>query len=362
MKDNYRKTWIEVDLTALYKNYQIAQKAIGDKKIIPVVKANAYGHGMIEVMRFLVEKGVSICAVSLLEEAVSLREHFKDIKILILGVVSEDDFDVVSNHKLDMTINNLATLKAVLKYDQKLNCHLKVDTGMARYGILDPKEVVKAVNKLQKHPTVKLEGIYTHLAIVDENEAYADRQLEKMRKIIQSLTVKPPMIHISNSSATFMHEHKLDFTTHVRLGISLYGLSLNPYTPILYPVMKLKTTIVQIRLLKPGDCVGYGANYCPIKPENIGVLPLGYADGFLRRNKDGKVEINGKIYQLVGRICMEACFVKLDDEVKVGDSVTVFGGLIEIDEIARHNQTINYEIVTTMSSRIQRRYLRGEIK
>lgn len=358
MKNSFRKTWLEIDLRNLYKNYELALKKIAPKKIIPVVKANAYGHGVFPVMEYLVNKGVNVCAVSLIEEALLLREHFKDLKIIILGAVLKEDLNVISKNNLDMTINDEEMLKAVLKFNKPLNCHLKVDTGMARYGIIEIEKIIYAVEELTLNPLINLVGIYTHLAIVDENESYLEKQLKKMEKIITSLKVKPPYIHISGSSATFTKEKELTYTTHVRLGISLYGLAINPKTPKLYPVMKLFTTITQIRLLKPGECVGYGADYCPVKAEYIAVLQLGYGDGFLRRNKNFFVEINNKRYQLVGKICMDACFVLVDETVKTGDIVTVFGHLISIDEVAKYNETINYEIVTTMSLRIERRYLK----
>ncbi|HHT39980.1 MAG: alanine racemase [Acholeplasmatales bacterium] len=358
MKNSFRKTWLEINLVNLYKNYELALKTVAPKKVIPVVKANAYGHGVLAVMEYLISRGVDVCAVSLLEEALHLRKHFKDLKIIILGAVLKEDLAVISKYNLDMTINDEEMLKAVLKFDRPLNCHLKVDTGMARYGIIESDRIIKATTELTKNPLIDLVGIYTHLAIVDENESYLDKQLKKMEKIVASLKEKPPYIHISSSSAIFTKEKALDYTTHVRLGISLYGLSINPKTPPLYPVMKLFTTVTQIRLLKPGDCVGYGADYCPVKPEFIAVLQIGYGDGFLRRNKNSFVEINNKRYQLVGKICMDACFVLVDETIKTGDIVTVFGNLITVDEVADYNETINYEIVTTMSLRIERRYLK----
>ena len=149
----------------------------------------------------------------------------------------------------------------------------------------------------------------------------------------------------------------IDFTTHVRYGISLYGLSLDSKNQGLIPVMKLKTKIVSLKSLKKGECVGYSQTYCAIEDEIIGILPIGYADGFLRRNKHGDIEIKNKRYQLVGNICMDACFAKVDTSIKVGDVVTLFGGLVSIDEVAKRNKTINYEIVTSISYRVPKKYI-----
>lgn len=358
MKNSFRKTWLEIDLRNLYKNFLLAKEEVKGKEVIPVIKANAYGHGAIKVMEYLYQKGVKICAVSLLEEAVALRESFKDIKIIVLGAVLKEDLEIVAKYNLDMTINSKEILEEVISFNKNLNCHLKVDTGMARYGLIDENEIKEAVSTLQKTKHVNLVGIYTHLAIVNENENYLDKQLKKIERIVKSLAVKPPMIHVSNSSAIFTKEKDLDYTTHVRLGISLYGLSINPETPPLFPVMKLFTTVIQVRELNPGDCVGYGADYCPTNSEHIAVIPLGYGDGFLRRNKNSIVEINNKRYNLVGKICMDASFVLVDNTVKLGDVVTVFGGLVSIDEVANYNETINYEITTTMNLRVERKYIK----
>ncbi len=355
---SYRKTWLEINLVNLYKNYLLAKQYSNGKEVIPVIKANAYGHGDYEVMDYLYQKGVRVCAVSLLEEAVNLRKHFDDLKIIVLGPVLKEDLKTISKANLDMTIYNEEILNEVINYQDKLNVHLKIDTGMSRYGLNDEAKIIKAVETLQNLSNIDLVGIYTHLAIVDENEDYLNKQLTKIEKIVKSLKKRPKMVHVSNSSATFTKENTFDYTTHVRLGISLYGLTLNPKTPPLYPVMKLYTTIMQIHKLSKGDCVGYGASYCAKDVEYVAVLPLGYGDGFLRRNENSSVEINNKRYNLVGRVCMDACFVLVDKDTKVNDKVTIFGGLVSIDEVAKYNNTINYEITTNMNLRVERKYIK----
>ena len=178
-----------------------------------------------------------------------------------------------------------------------------------------------------------------------------------MDLLVSKIKVLPEMIHISNSSSTFKYEFQIPYTTHVRLGISLYGLSLDINKPDILPVMQLKSKVVQIKNLKSGECVGYGATYCAKEPEKIAILPIGYADGFLRRNKTGFVEMHQKKYKIVGIICMDACFIKIDDTIKVGDEVTLFGGIITIDDVARRLNTINYEVITSISSRVPRVYI-----
>ncbi|MBU1092926.1 MAG: alanine racemase [Firmicutes bacterium] len=354
MNPIYRPTWAEINLDHLWYNYLEAQKELKNKTIIPVIKANAYGFGAIEVMKHLYHKGVRIAAVSLLEEAIELRTVFKDIEILMLGPVMAKDLSVASEYKIDVTIYDQEIYEAIRLFNKPIGCHLKIDSGMSRYGLNEPNQIIRIVDELSNSTHIDLKGIFTHFATANENLAFYQMQLERFKAIISQIKKRPRMIHISNSSSTFKYEKDYDFTTHVRLGISLYGLSLDDPKPDLKPVMSLKSTVVQIKELKIGECVGYGATYCPKDDEKIAILPIGYADGFIRRNKTGYVEIREKKYKIVGIICMDACFIKIDDQVQLGDVATLYGGLISIDEVAKRLGTINYEVCTSLSYRVPR--------
>ncbi|MFH0766921.1 MAG: alanine racemase [Bacillota bacterium] len=359
MNHRYRPTWAEINLDHLWHNYQEAQKKLKNKTIIPVIKANAYGHGALAVMRHLYHHGVKIAAVSLLEEALEIRKHFPDIDILMLGPIMPSDLGIASKHKIEITIYDEEIYEAVKAHNQWIICHLKIDTGMSRYGLTETKTIVNTVEELQLMKHVSLKGIYTHFATANENETFYLMQLNRFKDILKAIKTLPPMIHISNSSSTFKYEESYHFTTHVRLGISLYGLSLDDPKPDLKQVMSLKSTIVQIKQLLPGDCVGYGATYCAKDFETIGILPIGYADGFLRRNKTGYVEIKRRKYKIVGIICMDACFINIDDQVEIGDVATLYGDMITIDEIAKRLGTINYEVCTSLSYRVPRVMIEG---
>ncbi len=357
--NNYRPTWAEINIDALWYNIEYARKHLHNQEIIPVIKANAYGHGAIPIFKFLIKKGIKCVAVSLLEEALELRAIHKDIKILMMGAILKEDFKIASIHDIDVTIYSTEILKEMAEEHMPLKVHLKIDSGMNRYGIKDLNEIKQAIKVIEHHPHLTFEGIYSHFATANENETYYHMQLNFIKDVLSQMKKKPPMIHISNSSSTLKYEKNYDFTTHIRYGISLYGLSLDDPKPDLRPVMSLKSKVVQIKDLKAGECLGYGASYQAKKDEKIAILPIGYADGFIRKNKSGSVEINHKVYRIIGKICMDACFIKVDETVKVGDIATLFGGIISIDDIAKRLDTINYEITCQVSYRVPRIYIEG---
>lgn len=362
MSKYYRPTWAEINLNDIEHNLNYVASLNPNKQIIPVIKADGYGHGAIEIMEFLYQKKINMFAVSLLEEAIELRDKNKKIKILMLGPILEEQFSIAQKYKIDITVYDKAMILALLKTKLKLNVHLKIDTGMNRYGLKDKKEIIDIIDKFQAHQTLNLEGIFTHFATADNNKKIYDLQLERFRDILSDINIKPKMIHISNSSSAIKYENHYDFTTHIRLGISLYGLSLDKMKTDLKPVMSLKSKVAQIKQLKPGEVVGYGATYTSVTRERIAVIPIGYADGFIRKNKSNDVEINKKRYPIIGLICMDAIFVSIDNQVNIGDEVTLFGGLITIDEVANKQQTIVYEVCTNISSRVPRIYIKGEEK
>ena len=355
----YRPTWASIHLDHLKNNIELAQQSVPNKTVIPVIKANAYGHGAQQIFTYLIRLGYELFAVSLLEEALELRALNQDVEIMMLGPILKDQFEIASKHHIQITLYDEAIIDDVLSEKTTITCHLKVDTGMSRYGLIEPEIIIDRVNQLQQSPHVNLKGIYTHFSTSNENEAYHHMQYEKMCQILSKIDHLPEMVHMSNSSSLYKYEHEFAYTTHVRLGISLYGLSLDDPKPDLRPVMSLHSKVVQIKHLQPGDCVGYGATYQAKKQERIAVIPIGYADGWIRRNKTGHVEINQHLYKIVGIICMDACFVKVDENVNVGDIVTLFGGMISTDDVAHRLNTINYEVTCLISSRVPRIYEGG---
>lgn len=358
MSKIYRKTYAEINLAHIYENYCHIQNMLDKKIIIPVVKANAYGHGAIEVVRFLVEKGIHYFAVSLLEEAIEVRKEFPLVDILIMGHVPKEYFPVSASNNFTILITNMEQLENIIEFDLPLKVHLKIDTGMNRLGFKSNIEIIKAFSILRDHHSIDLEGICTHFATADENKLAYDKQLSRFKEVLSLLQYDFKIVHISNSSSMIKYEKDYDFTTHTRLGISLYGLTLDKETRFLSNTYRLMSQFAEIKYLAAGEKVGYGHTYKATKNEVIGVLPIGYADGFIRQNQGGDVEINGKRYEIIARICMDQLFVKIDDTITIEDQVIIFGGLVSIDEVATRLQTINYEIVCQITSRVPKKYLR----
>jgi len=357
MNKSYRKTYAEINLHSLYENYKKIQNLLPSKTIIPVVKANAYGHGVIEVVRYLANNDINYFAVSLLEEAIEIRKEFPLVDILIMGFVQREFFNVASENNFTVTIANMSQLEGIVDFDLPLKVHLKIDTGMNRLGFKNNVDIMKSCSILKEHPTINLEGIYTHFATADGNKVDYDMQLSRFKEVLSILNYDFEMIHVSNSSSMIKYEKEIDFTTHTRLGISLYGLTLDQETTFLTNTYRLISQFAEIKKLHAGEKVGYGFTYTAIKDEIIGVLPIGYADGFIRQNQGGDVEINKKRYQIIGRICMDQLFVKIDESINMNDRVILFGGMISIDEVANRLNTINYEVICQITSRVPKQYI-----
>lgn len=358
MNSTFRKTYSEINLANLYDNFISIKNIIGDKKIIPVVKANAYGHGVVEVVSHLYSKNIDYFAVSTLEEALEIRKSFENIDILVMGVVQFDYFHIAAANNITISISNEDQLNNLEYLVELLKVHLKVDSGMNRLGFKSNSQIVEAVNILKKNKNIDLEGIFTHFSTADSDYGYYKDQLIRFQNILNIVKFKFKMVHASNSSSAIKYDKNLPFTTHVRLGISLYGLTLDSETKFLKNTYKLITHISEIKQLEPGDKVGYGATYTALEHELIGVLPIGYADGFIRKNRDSFVEINQKKYQIIGTICMDQMFIKIDKSVNKEDDVILFGNLISIDDVAKRLETINYEIICQISYRVPKIYIK----
>jgi len=353
----YRKTYLEINLDHLVDNYKLVQDRIGDKKVIPVVKANAYGHGVVNVVQKLVEENVKFFAVSLLEEALELRQVFPNIDLMMMGVCNEDDFFVASKNKVQVTIGNQRQLEQVLSLNRPIKVHIKIDTGMHRLGFKDLDQAVQAFQRLQKSNHVNLVGVYTHFATADNDYDYYLLQKAKFEEFLTKIDHQHLMVHASNSSSAIKYEDSLPYTSHVRLGISLYGLTLDKETKFLKNTCRLITHISEVKELKKGEKLGYGANYQAKQDEKIGVLPIGYADGFIRKNQGGYAEIQGYKCEIIGRICMDQMFVRLVDHMTIDQEVILFGGMVSIDDVAKRLDTINYEVICQITSRVPRTYI-----
>ncbi|WP_307894644.1 alanine racemase [Bacillus swezeyi] len=370
LKPFYRKTWAEIDLTALKENVRNMKQHIGEHvHLMAVVKANAYGHGSAQVAKAALEEGASVLAVALLDEALSLRAEGIEEPILVLGAVPPEYTGIAAEKRIIVTGYSVQWLKEVLGFldgvDPPLEFHLKIDTGMGRLGCKTEEDIKEMMEMAESSSKLNCTGVFTHFATADETDTdYFNMQLNRFEELTKPLPLDRLMVHSSNSAAGLRFKKQL--FNAVRFGISMYGLS--PSTEIkdelpfpLREVFSLHTELSHVKTIKKGESVSYGATYTAEHDEWIGTVPVGYADGWLRRLAGTEVLIDGKRQKIAGRICMDQFMISLDEEYPVGTKVTLIGKQedewISVDEIAQKLQTINYEITCMISSRVPRMFL-----
>ncbi|USK34133.1 alanine racemase [Bacillus sp. F19] len=368
----YRDTWAEIDLDAIYSNVKSMKNHIGENtQLIAVVKANAYGHGDVEVAKTALEAGAEMLAVAFLDEAVVLREAGVDVPILVMGASRPADVKIAIDQRIILTAPSLEWLTEAEKNVQKglLSVHLKIDTGMGRLGVRTEEELLQAFKFAEEKPKVKIEGIFTHFATADElDTAYFSKQYDVFTAMAQKAAdYDGVMIHCGNSATGLRFPEKLVHA--VRLGISMYGLSpsmeIKPELPYeLKEAFSLHSRLVHVKKISKGDKVSYGATYTAEKDEWIGTIPIGYADGWVRRLKESEVLIDGERMPIVGRICMDQCMIKLSSFKETGTKVTLIGrqkeDFISVDEVAERLDTINYEVPCTITLRVPRMFLKNK--
>jgi len=333
------------------------QRRIRPKQVIPVLKADAYNHGARRVVDYLYRKGVRFFAVSLLEEAIELKKVHDDIEVLIMGPIRPEDVHAVADHDLIFTLSRWAHFEAVKSLKRPVRFHLKLDTGMNRLGFKNVDDAVKIFEYAREDEHIQLEGVYTHFATADGDRAYYQTQKDAFEEHLEQLPYLPEMVHVSNTSSLMKYERNIPYTTHARMGIGLYGTSLEEEDYGLKPTFILETEVSAVKTLKKGDKVSYSITYEAPQDERIAVLSIGYADGLIRRNQGGDVWIKGKRHEIIGRICMDQTIIRIDDTVEAGDKVELIGSHIHIDEVAERLETINYEVFTLISKRVPKIYI-----
>ncbi|CEG25361.1 alanine racemase [Bacillus sp. B-jedd] len=363
----YRDTWAEVDLDAVYKNTSAIKELLPENVgLIAVVKANAYGHGDVEVAETALAAGAGYLAVAFMDEALALRKKGILAPILVLGATRPDDVAVAAKNQITLTAFSYDWLEKATGHlgDLSLRIHIKVDTGMGRVGFRGQKELKQAESFIKDDSRFIFEGIFTHFSTADELEtSYFNQQLQEFEALLDSLSVRPEYIHASNSAAG-MRFPAARFNA-IRLGISMYGLSPSPEIKPSLPVelneaFSLHSRLVQVKKLEKGEKVSYGATYETSGEEWVGTIPIGYADGWIRKLQGQEVLVNGLRAPIIGRVCMDQCMVRLPEFVPVGTEVTLIGrqgsDFVGVDEIARKLETINYEIPCIISNRVPRLY------
>lgn len=362
-------TWAEIDLDAIAGNVDAVRRHTRTP-VMAVVKADAYGHGVVPVSRAALAAGASWLGVARFEEVATLREAGVQAPLLLLGPMPPDRLADAVALDARLTVWSVeqigAASTAAGRTGRPARLHLKVDTGMSRLGV-EPEEALALARHARAAAGVELEGIFTHLACADDpSSTSAEDQLGLFRRAVDSLgDLRPPIVHAANSAAALrLPEARLDL---VRLGIAMYGLSPGARVPLLpgmRPAMAWKTVLAQVKVLPPGRGISYGHTYTTRRRERIGTLSVGYADGW-RRVGGNEVLVGGQRVPVVGRVCMDQCMVQLDSvpDASAGDEVVLVGrqGGSEItgDQVAARWGTIGYEVATGVGTRVARVY-RGE--
>lgn len=364
----YRDTWAEVDLDCIMDNIaSVKQRLPQNVDIIAVVKANAYGHGDERVATAALEAGATYLAVAFLDEAIALRQKGIKAPILLLGASRAKDAHIAAQNHITLTVFQKEWLQEAKKHlnpGEQLTVHVKLDTGMGRIGIRSKEDLTEIEQVLQEEERFYFEGIFTHFSTADElEETYFQQQFAKFKDMVNALKEKPKYVHCSNSAAAVRFPQT--YFNAVRLGIVMYGLTpslaMEPEIPFhLKEAFSLKSRLVHVKKLQKGEKISYGATYETSGEEWIGTVPIGYADGWIRKLQGQTVLVDGKRVPIVGRICMDQCMVRLPYEMPVGTEVTLIGRdadqFISVNEIAAKLDTINYEIPCIIACRVPRVY------
>lgn len=371
-----RRTWAQIDLDAAIHNYQQVRQAT-NAKICCVVKANAYGHGAVQLARLYETLGTDFLAVSNIEEALQLRCAAIRLPLLILGYTPPECAPTLSDNGISQCVYSAEyarSLSAVaVAAGKQVNIHIKLDTGMGRIGfVCRDRDVPVDALDVCSLPGLCPEGVFTHFAVADEGEkgdAFTRTQFDRFlyaAEKLRQVTERDLLCHCANSAAIF--DHPAFHLDMVRAGDVLYGLSPSPdmrHLPTLRPVMTLNTVISHVKEILPGDTVSYGRTFTAQKLTRIATLPIGYADG-LPRLAGGRYSmgLGNHIVPITGRVCMDQIMLDVTGtQAKAGDVVTVFGGSdgCSADALAAAASTINYEIVCAVGERVPRFYLRNGI-
>lgn len=369
-RTRYRPTWAEIDLRAVAYNYKQVRRLVGkDINIMAVVKANAYGHGTVEVSAVLEKLGVNYLGVATTDEAVRLRDHGIKTPVLVLGSVLPSEVKVAVEKNITLTLCSFDLLDAIRKETggrARLKVHIKIDTGMGRIGIWH-EEALHFIKNLTEEKSVIIEGIYTHFSSAGRDDFFTNYQIESFEKLLAKLEkfdIRIALRHAANSIATI--DFKRSYQNLVRPGLIIYGMYPKHTFPKfikLKPVLSLKTKVVFVKDTPAGRSISYGRTFITQKETKIATLPIGYADGY-GRNLSNKAEVlvRGHRAPVIGKVTMDQTMIDVGHikGVRVGDEVVLIGkqgrNEIRTEKLARLAGTIAYEVVSLISNRVPRVY------
>ncbi|GAA6914345.1 alanine racemase [Helicobacter pylori] len=374
-----RASFVEVDTASLRHNFSAVKSIVPkDAHIMAVVKANAYGAGAIKASEIFLQEGANYLGVATLDEALELRSRFSKTPILILGYSPNSNASMLIDNDLSAMIFSLEQAEVfsqmALKSQKRLKIHLKIDTGMHRLGLEPNFKSIEIIKKICALKGLEIDGIFTHLSNADDKiKTHAKNQMKAFNAFLEQLLdqkIEFQYRHAYNSAGilSLCNGNENRFLNLYRPGIMLYGFypsnGMKETCPtILKNVISLKAQIVQIRSVKKGEFIGYGEHFYTNEETLVGVLALGYADGLMRALGNRiQVAINNQLAPLIGKVCMDQCFIKLNNiQAKEGDEVILFGDKStkanDASEIAALLNTIPYETISTLSKRLERVYI-----
>lgn len=374
-----RPTRAYIDLNKLDKNIRALKRLITanqcNAEYMAVVKANAYGHGAVAVSKQAIKSGAKWLAVAMPEEGAQLREAGIKAPILVLGAIDESAAKLIVEYDLTQTVFSEDIVKLLnelgKKYDKRVPVHIKLDTGMGRIGIRDAKELVHFIEIIKNLPYIDHQGIFTHFATADEKDKnFTQEQFNKfmdMLAMCKAHDIDFRYIHAANSAASI--EYPNTYFDIVREGIAMYGYypstQIDTEKVVISPILEWHSKIVHIKEVETGCSIGYGRTFITDKNMKIATIPVGYADGYNRLlSNTGHVLVRGQKAPILGRICMDQTMIDISHipGVTKGDDVILIGSqgqnTITADDIAKLCHTISYEILTSISSRVERLYIK----
>ena len=377
MKKILRPAWAEIDLDAIAYNTRNIKQLIGHKDLIAVVKANCYGHGVIDIIPTLLENGVSRFAVAMISEALEIRENNITAPVMILGFTPLYLGEELINNDIEQTVYDLdyarELSKIALSLNKKAKIHIAMDTGMGRIGFLPNEKSIDDITEIYSLEGIDVVGIFTHFSTSDEKDKeYSHHQFTKMMSVIDELQkrgVNIPLKHIANSGAII--DLPNTYLDAVRAGIILYGYypsdEVNKSNLALKPALTLKATITNVKTLEKDMYISYGRTFKTSDKTVVATIPVGYADGYIRKlGENGKVIIKDQFAPIIGRICMDQFMIDVTNipDVKIGDEVILLGEKNNLkynaDDIAEKLGTINYEVTCMLKSRLPRVYIKNK--
>ena len=346
----YRDSYVEVDLDKLKENLRYFSKD-ASKKMIGVVKANGYGIIDYIEAKTLKEAGVDFFAVSSLDEAIHLRKHGIDGSILILGQVPDDSMDIIKENDLSIVTLSLPFVERCDLNGVKV--HLKLNTGMNRIGV-KTSDAKKCLDLLIEKGAV-IEGVMSHFSSADDDIAYSRQQYLRFKECVLSLDYDFPLVHMSATDGAIAVDD--DICNAHRIGLGLLGLS--SYKTPLQPVISLFSHVSMVKQLEKGETVSYGRHYTSDGNGYILTIPIGYADGFYRANTGKKVWCEDEYGTIVGSVCMDQLMILCEHYHPEGAKIELFGQHVDVNERAKQLGTIPYELYTSLSDRLTRKYVRN---